>query len=77
MNLDHVTILVTSLKRSMPYYDALLPLLGFTKRRDHVRSDGKGFFLQFMQAKARTRVLRVVLRSLTRRNGAPERENSA
>jgi len=55
MKLDHVTILVTSLERSMPYYDALLPLLGFTKRRDHVWSDGEGFFLQFLQAKERTR----------------------
>jgi lactoylglutathione lyase len=55
MKLDHVTILVTSLERSMPYYDALLPLLGFTKRRDHVWSDGEGFFLQFLRAKESTR----------------------
>jgi lactoylglutathione lyase len=50
--LDHVTLLVGSLERSMPYYDALLPLLGFAKKRDHVWTDGAGFFFQFLQAEA-------------------------
>ena len=54
MKLDHITLLVTSLKRSMPYYDALLPLLGFRKLRDHVWSDNTGFYFQFQQARADT-----------------------
>ncbi|ACV27298.1 VOC family protein [Kangiella koreensis] len=54
MKLDHVTILVTSLERSMPYYEQLLPLVGFTKQRDHVWTDGDGFFFQFLQAKPDT-----------------------
>jgi hypothetical protein len=36
VRVDHVTLLVGSLEVSMPYYDALLPLLGFKKKRDHV-----------------------------------------
>lgn len=50
LRVDHVTLLVASLERSMPYYDALLPLLGFAKKRDHVWTDGQGFFFQFLQA---------------------------
>lgn len=49
--IDHLTLLVSSLERSMPYYDTLLPLLGFTKQRPHVWTDGKGFFFQFLQAR--------------------------
>lgn len=55
MKLDHVTILVSSLEQSMPYYDALLPLIGLRKNRDHVWTDGDGFFFQFMAAKPGTR----------------------
>lgn len=51
MKVDHATLLVSSLEASMAYYEALLPLLGFTKQRDHVWSDGDGFFFQFMAAK--------------------------
>lgn len=53
--LDHVTLLVSSLQASMPYYDALLPLLGFTKRRDHIWHDGSGFYFQFREAEPGTR----------------------
>lgn len=52
--IDHVTLLVSSLERSMPYYDALLPLLGFSKQRPHVWTDGNGFFFQFLQAREGT-----------------------
>lgn len=45
-----MTIMVSSLARSMPYYDALLPLLGFRKRHDHVWTDDEGFALQFLRA---------------------------
>ena len=52
MKLDHVTILVSTLERSMPFYDRLLSLLGFQKLRDHVWTDGAGLYLQFQQAAA-------------------------
>lgn len=55
LKLDHVTLLVTSFDLSMPYYDALLPLVGFTKERDHVWHDGDGFYFQFREAGTDTR----------------------
>ncbi len=55
MNLDHVTLLVSSLTASMPYYDRLLPLLGFNRLRPHVWADGEGFYLQFREAHEGTR----------------------
>lgn len=54
MKVDHITLMVSSLDKSMPYYDHLLPLVGFTKKRNHVWTDGNGFFFQFLQAKAGT-----------------------
>ena len=55
MQPDHVTLLVSSLERSMPYYEQLLPLLGFCKQSNHVWSDGAGFQCQFLQANAAAR----------------------
>lgn len=55
MKPDHVTLLVTSLERSMPYYDTLLPALGFAQVKPHVWSSADGFHLQFLQARAGTR----------------------
>jgi catechol 2,3-dioxygenase-like lactoylglutathione lyase family enzyme len=52
---DHITLLVSSIKESMPYYDTLLPIIGFDKLRDHVWTDGDGFYIQFNQAKSNTR----------------------
>lgn len=54
MKIDHVTLMVSSFERSMPYYGHLLPLLGFTKKRPHVWTDGEGFFFQFQQARPGT-----------------------
>ncbi|WP_223669595.1 VOC family protein [Kangiella shandongensis] len=54
MKVDHITILVSSLENSMPYYDTLLPLVGFNKERDHIWTDGKGFYFQFRQAEPNT-----------------------
>ena len=51
LKIDHVTILVKSVEKSMPYYSQLLDLIGFKKLRDFVWTDGEGFFLQFNQAK--------------------------
>ena len=41
MKLDHIVILVRSLDASLPWYSALLGLLGFDKTRDHVWFDGQ------------------------------------
>lgn len=41
MKLDHIVILVRSLDRSLPWYSAMLELLGFEKTRDHVWYDGE------------------------------------
>lgn len=54
LKIDHVTLLVTSLEESMPYYAKLLALVGFTKLRDHVWTDNQGFYFQFNEAKADT-----------------------
>ncbi len=55
MKIDHITLLLASFERSMPYYATLLPLLGFSKTRDHIWTDGAGFYFQFNQAKPDTR----------------------
>ena len=54
LKIDHVTLMVSSLEQSMPYYEHLLPLVGFTKKRNHVWTDGDGFCFQFLQAKPGT-----------------------
>lgn len=54
MKLDHITLHVKSLERSIPYYDHLLPLLGFRRLRDHVWTDGAGFYFQFREARPGT-----------------------
>ena len=38
----------------MPYYDQLLPLLGYRKLRRHVWMDDSGFSLQFLEAAPET-----------------------
>lgn len=55
MKIDHITLLVSYFERSMPYYDALLPLLGFSKQRERIWTDGEGFFIQFGEARGETR----------------------
>ena len=54
MKIDHMTLVVSSFDRSMPYYEHLLPLLGFSRERNHVWTDGEGFFFQFLQARPGT-----------------------
>jgi lactoylglutathione lyase len=54
LKVDHVTLLVTSLEASMPYYEKLLELIEFKKLRDLVWTDEEGFFIQFNQAKEGT-----------------------
>ena len=50
MKLDHIVLLVGSLERSLPYYEALLPLIGFAKSRDHVWGNGDGIYLDLKEA---------------------------
>jgi lactoylglutathione lyase len=50
LKIDHITILVSSLEKSMGYYNQLLGLLGFEKVKEHVWTDGDGFYFQFNQA---------------------------
>ena len=50
MKLDHVVLLVGSLEKSLPYYEALLPLLGFEKSREHVWGNADGLYLDFKEA---------------------------
>ena len=38
----------------MPYYGHLLGLIGYSKTKDHVWTDGNGFYFQFLQAKSGT-----------------------
>ena len=47
--IDHMAILVSSLERSMPYYEKLLPLLGFARRDDGLWASG-AFSLKFSEA---------------------------
>ncbi len=55
LKLDHITLLVTSFSQSTPYYDALLPLIGFEKERDNIWHDGNGFYFQFREAQEEAR----------------------
>ncbi|MEX2500355.1 MAG: VOC family protein [Wenzhouxiangellaceae bacterium] len=36
MKLDHIVLFLSNLNRCVPFYDRLLPLLGFRKLREHV-----------------------------------------
>lgn len=47
---DHVTLLVASMDTSMPYYDALLPLLGFETTKPGIWRNPDGFHIQFREA---------------------------
>lgn len=50
MNVDHATIMVRSPTESAAYYEALLPLLGFSKLRNQSWKNASGFHLQFLPA---------------------------
>jgi len=54
LKIDHVTLALSSLEKSIPYYDKLLSLLEFEKTHNHVWTDGNGFFFQFIEAKEGT-----------------------
>ena len=50
MKLDHIVLMLGDLQASLPYYETLLPLLGFAKARDHVWGNEEGVYLDFKQA---------------------------
>jgi catechol-2,3-dioxygenase len=51
MDLDHIVLAVSELDVSVRYYDVLFPLLGFTKRREHVYVNAEGVAIHVRQAK--------------------------
>lgn len=51
MEMDHAVLAVSDLASSLPWYEALLPLLGFTKTRSHVWVNAQGFGVDVQQAK--------------------------
>ena len=54
MKLDHLVVLVRSLKASLPWYETMLGLIGFTKTRDHVWMNEDGVAIDIKQAKEGT-----------------------
>ena len=50
MKLDHMVILLSDLSECVLFYDALLPLLGFEKLREHVFANEEGIHLDFRSA---------------------------
>jgi catechol 2,3-dioxygenase-like lactoylglutathione lyase family enzyme len=52
LRIGQVTVIVTSLHRSMRYYAALLPLMGFSEESFGIWSDVTGFQFQFLEAAA-------------------------
>jgi catechol 2,3-dioxygenase-like lactoylglutathione lyase family enzyme len=56
LRICHIAVIVTSLDRSMGFYAALLPLLGFSEESDGIWSDVTGFHFRFVEAVAETLV---------------------
>ena len=50
MKLDHMVIMAHSLEASLPWYESLLPLIGFAKSRDHVWGNEDGVYIDLKQA---------------------------
>lgn len=50
MQLDHIVLMLGDLDASSPYYEALLPLIGFTRSRDHVWGNAEGLYLELKQS---------------------------
>ena len=55
MKLDHIVLMVRSLEASLGWYTALLPLIGFTKTRDHVWSNTDDMAIEIKTADANSR----------------------
>lgn len=50
MKLDHIVLFLSDLERCMPFYDRLLPMLGFEKTRDHVFANAEAIHFDLRQA---------------------------
>lgn len=50
MKLDHIVLFLSELDRCVSFYDALLPLLGFRKLRDHVFVNTEAVHFDLRQA---------------------------
>jgi catechol-2,3-dioxygenase len=50
MKLDHIVILLADLEAGLPFYETLLPLIGFTKTREHVWGNTDEVYLDLKQA---------------------------
>ena len=55
MKLDHLVIMVRDLEVSLPWYGALLGLIGFSKTRDHVWGNEDGTYIDLKKANEDTR----------------------
>jgi catechol 2,3-dioxygenase-like lactoylglutathione lyase family enzyme len=51
MDIDHMVLALGDLAAGVAHYDALLPILGFRKVRDHVFTNDQGIFLELRQAR--------------------------
>lgn len=54
VKVDHIVLLAQSLERSLPFYDALLECLGFTKLSQHFWRNQDGFIVQLDEARPDT-----------------------
>ena len=50
MKLDHIVLLASDLDTSLPFYEQLLALIGFSKSRDHVFGNADGIYIDLKQA---------------------------
>ena len=50
MKLDHIVILLSDLEAGLPFYETLLPLIGFSRTRDHVWGNPDEVYLDLKQA---------------------------
>ena len=50
MKLDHIVIALADIDQTIGFYEALLPLIGFSRERDHVFGNADGVYLDFRQA---------------------------
>jgi lactoylglutathione lyase len=48
--LDHLTILWTNVEESRAFYELLLPIIGFRRKKTEIWHNDTGLFLQFRQA---------------------------
>lgn len=50
MKLDHIVLFLSDLDRCVPFYDRLMPMLGFEKIRDHVFVNAEAVHFDLRQA---------------------------